>query len=142
MSCSSEISVWCFYNLYGDHRDLPVLTHSFPTRRASDLLEDAGWTPSSLLDAALWRRLPLLGREDIQTAGTALHSTALPKGHGRTHTIRTSGSTGKPVTVVKTAAEGLYWHAFVLRDHLWHGHDFRRRMAVIPLLEEDRKSGV
>src|SRR3546814_4429590 len=26
----------CFYG-YGDHRDLHVLTHSFPTRRSSDL---------------------------------------------------------------------------------------------------------
>src|SRR3546814_15718663 len=26
----------CFYE-YGDHRDLRVLTHSFPTRRSSDL---------------------------------------------------------------------------------------------------------
>src|SRR3546814_12470107 len=27
---------FCFYG-YGDHRDLHVLTHSFPTRRSSDL---------------------------------------------------------------------------------------------------------
>src|SRR3546814_11862846 len=27
-----------FFSLYGDHRDLHVLTHSFPTRRSSDLL--------------------------------------------------------------------------------------------------------
>src|SRR3546814_11309368 len=26
---------------YGDHRDLHVLTHAFPTRRSSDLLLDA-----------------------------------------------------------------------------------------------------
>src|SRR3546814_20278036 len=26
-----------FFKGYGDHRDLPVLTHSFPTRRSSDL---------------------------------------------------------------------------------------------------------
>src|SRR3546814_6609636 len=26
-----------FFKLYGDHRDLHVLTHSFPTRRSSDL---------------------------------------------------------------------------------------------------------
>src|SRR3546814_15289101 len=26
-----------FFELDGDHRDLPVLTHSFPTRRSSDL---------------------------------------------------------------------------------------------------------
>src|SRR3546814_15939866 len=26
-----------FFECYGDHRDLHVLTHSFPTRRSSDL---------------------------------------------------------------------------------------------------------
>src|SRR3546814_1669622 len=30
------VSCVCFYG-YGDHRDLHVLTHSFPTRRSSDL---------------------------------------------------------------------------------------------------------
>src|SRR3546814_7922950 len=28
-----------FFLWYGDHRDLHVLTHSFPTRRSSDLIE-------------------------------------------------------------------------------------------------------
>src|SRR3546814_13862804 len=27
-----------FFSCYGDHRDLHVLTHSFPTRRSSDLI--------------------------------------------------------------------------------------------------------
>src|SRR3546814_19734857 len=31
--------VLCFFVCYGDHRDLHVLTHSFPTRRSSDLLD-------------------------------------------------------------------------------------------------------
>src|SRR3546814_1497641 len=30
-------SVTFFFKLYGDQRDLPVLTHSFPKRRSSDL---------------------------------------------------------------------------------------------------------
>src|SRR3546814_13993146 len=34
-------SIFFFFQGYGDHRDLHVLTHSFPTRRSSDLdLED------------------------------------------------------------------------------------------------------
>ncbi len=98
-------------------------------------LEQAGWTPGTRLDGEIWRRLPLLTREEVQSAGTDLHSTALPAGHGPTHTIRTSGSTGKPVAVVKTNADGLYWHAFLLRDHLWHRHDFSRRLAVIRVME-------
>src|SRR3546814_9466455 len=28
-----------FFYRYGDHRDLHVLTHSFPTRRSSDLID-------------------------------------------------------------------------------------------------------
>src|SRR3546814_17631432 len=31
------MSSCCFFELYGEHRDLHVLTHSFPTRRSSDL---------------------------------------------------------------------------------------------------------
>ena len=94
-------------------------------------LEAAGWTPGRRLDMAIWRQLPLLTREDIQAAGTALHSGALPKAHGRTHVITTSGSTGKPVSVVKSQVENIYWNALLIRDHLWHRHDFSRPMAVI-----------
>src|SRR3546814_18241678 len=32
--------LYVFFDLYGDHRYLPVLTHSFPTRRSSDLLRE------------------------------------------------------------------------------------------------------
>src|SRR3546814_6066900 len=32
----SDIVICCFFYGYGDHRDLHVLTHSFPTRRSSD----------------------------------------------------------------------------------------------------------
>src|SRR3546814_1679389 len=31
------IVILFFFEFTGDHRDLPVLTHSFPTRRSSDL---------------------------------------------------------------------------------------------------------
>lgn len=97
----------------------------------ADRLNSAGWSPDGRLDMATWRRLPLLSREEIQEAGTALHSTALPAGHGKIQPLTTSGSTGKPVTVLKTHAEAIYWHAFVLRDHLWHRRDLGGRMAVI-----------
>src|SRR3546814_17677820 len=32
--------LYFFFSCYGDHRDLHVLTHSFPTRRSSDLFAD------------------------------------------------------------------------------------------------------
>src|SRR3546814_19565442 len=43
-----------FFEGYGDHRDLHVLTHSFPTRRSSDLQLEVtlpeGWTGVAALD--------------------------------------------------------------------------------------------
>src|SRR3546814_3863771 len=39
--CLCEVYIF-FYSRYGDHRVLHVLTHSFPTRPSSDLLESAG----------------------------------------------------------------------------------------------------
>src|SRR3546814_20418780 len=38
----SVMSVWCVFEGDGDHRDLHGLTHSFPTRRSSDLSD---WSP-------------------------------------------------------------------------------------------------
>src|SRR3546814_9496214 len=37
--------VWFFVEVYGCHRDLHVLTHSFPTRRSSDL----GFAPAEVV---------------------------------------------------------------------------------------------
>src|SRR3546814_7465728 len=51
-----------FFEGYGDHRDLHVLTHSFPTRRSSDLLPR---------EAGRGRQRPvaaLPGRQDRQLA--------------------------------------------------------------------------
>src|SRR3546814_9816854 len=48
--------VFFFYG-YGDHRDLHVLTHSFPTRRASDLLGVTGVRRRGVGDAARHTRL-------------------------------------------------------------------------------------
>src|SRR3546814_2601264 len=43
-----------FFYGYGDHRDLHVLSHSFPTRRSSDLLGQRGFTLGySLLSLAV-----------------------------------------------------------------------------------------
>src|SRR3546814_20405023 len=33
-----------FYYCYADHRDLHLLTHSFPTRRSAELGKDNDWT--------------------------------------------------------------------------------------------------
>src|SRR3546814_12245909 len=49
LSRNADPCVWFFsYSSYGVHRNHPVLTHSFPTRRSSDLL--ASITYFSVLD--------------------------------------------------------------------------------------------
>ena len=100
-------------------------------------LAGIGLRPGRALRPEVWSRIPLLRREDIQQAGAALHSQAVPAGHGRTQKIVTSGSTGKPVTVLKTAMELLYWQCFTIRDHVWHGRDLTKKLAAIRSVARD-----
>ena len=78
-----------------------------------------------------WARLPRIDRHDIQAAGETLHSTAVPRGHGRVSHIHTSGTTGRPVRVLRTGINSLFWSAFTLRDHLWHRRHLRGKLAAI-----------
>ncbi len=78
-----------------------------------------------------WAKLPRLRRADIQKAGDALHSAAMPRGHGPVAPIFTSGTTGRPVRVLRTGVNGLFWRAFTLRDHLWHRRNLKGKLAAI-----------
>jgi len=78
-----------------------------------------------------WHTLPVLKRADIQRAGKDLYSKAHPKNHGRVTDIHTSGSTGTPIRALRSELTLLFWSAFTLRDHLWHGRDFSGTLAVI-----------
>jgi len=84
-----------------------------------------------------FRRLPILKREDIQTAATQLHARQLPQGHGRPIEHHTSGSTGRPITAVGTELTQFFWNAFTLREHLWHRRDFRGKLASIRTTVKD-----
>ncbi len=81
-----------------------------------------------------WSRIPTLTRDQVQSAGTALRSRAVPKDHGQVFELTTSGSMGKPVTVARTAVANLFYAALNLRLHLWHGRDFAGTMAAIQSL--------
>ena len=78
--------------------------------------------------------LPLLTRRNIQDAGAALYSTAVPPQFGTVHENRTSGATGQPVQVLRTALDGLLWQANTLRDHAWHQRDQSLKLAAIRAL--------
>ena len=77
-----------------------------------------------------WAELPILGREEVQAAGTALTSP-LPREHLPVSRMTTSGSTGRPLTVLATQITGLFWVAGTLRDHLWHGRDASLTFATL-----------
>src|SRR3546814_19321948 len=67
---------FCLFSyLYGDHRDLHVLTHSVPTRRSSDLAAGVG------------AELPYTGTNSLASALSALFS-------GVTSTQKQSGGIG------------------------------------------------
>jgi phenylacetate-CoA ligase len=78
-----------------------------------------------------WRRLPLLTRADVQSAGTALFATALPAEHGGTNETTTSGSTGPPMVRRSTELAAFFWRGFMLRETLWHDLDVGGTLAVI-----------
>ena len=95
--------------------------------RLAGLTEEA----VSSLGAECWARIPLLRRSEIQQAGEALLSQAIPKGHGGTGEIFTSGSTGAPIRVVQTGLWRHYRAAFTMRDHLWHRPESGGKLAAI-----------
>ena len=96
-----------------------------------DRLRAAGFVPGKPVTSEVWARIPILTRAEVQNAGAALHSTALPPGHGPTAKIASSGSTGRPIESLSTQVTQTFWNAFTLRDHLWHGRDFRGKLASI-----------
>lgn len=109
-----------------------LLRHAYDTspfnRRR---LDEAGFSPNEVRGPDEWRRIPLLTRDQWQSAGAELYSTQPPADHGPGGRLFTSGSTGKPVMVVTTALTQLFWNAFTVRDHLWHGRDFSGKLGAI-----------
>lgn len=101
-------------------------------------LAAAGFDPRHPLTPAVWQKIPVLERQEVQQAPVALHSARTPQGHGKTFTVTTSGSIGRPVTVVRTAIDGLHWDAHTLRGHLWQRRDLRGKLAVIRAQGDDK----
>lgn len=94
-------------------------------------LQAAGLQPDDLATPQGLRKLPILSRRDLQSAGQGLFCKQLPKAHMPMSETRSSGSTGEPVVVQRTAINQLFWLATVLREHLWQQRDFRGTLAVI-----------
>jgi phenylacetate-CoA ligase len=97
----------------------------------AERLRQAGYVTGRPLDEETWARIPILTRREVQAAGPAIVSTALPADHGAVKELRTSGSTGMPVIVKVSALAQLWLKAIVLREQLWHRRDLGLCFAVI-----------
>jgi phenylacetate-CoA ligase len=96
---------------------------------------DSLGTDSGLLNEDFTPRvfagLPGTSRTILQQNFESLKSNALPAGHGAARLGNTSGSTGEPARYLTTDLSVFFWHAFALRDHLWHRRNFLATMLVI-----------
>ena len=77
------------------------------------------------------RGLPVLARQDLQSAGEEFFCTELPADQGEIGVTQTSGSTGEPVRIRKTGINQLFWHTYTLRNCTWHQIPFDARYTVI-----------
>ena len=110
--------------------------HTVPFYRQR--LEQAGIGPETPLDPEVIRRIPVLSRSEVQQAGQAMHSSALPAAHGESRPVQTSGSTGRPVRLAGTRLTEFFWLAFTLRDHLWHKRDLSLKLAAIRFIKDNK----
>src|SRR5262245_39524838 len=110
----------------------PLLQHAAATVPFHhERLAAAGFDPAAELTPERFRALPRMRRAEVQAAGKALLSTAVPAAHGGISTGQTSGSTGTPITFYGTALTHEIWRAFNLRDQLWHRRDLGLKLAAI-----------
>ena len=78
-------------------------------------LRDAGIDPGAPLTEAAWSRLPVLTRAELPQAGGIAPTT-----HGEVSEAASAGTTAPPVRVRKTALDGLFWQAALVREERWH----------------------
>lgn len=117
---------------------LPLLAHAAgqsPYYR--DLFARHGIAAPTAPDDALFARIPVSTRADLQAAGESLHCRSLPSAHGKVGDFRTSGSSGRPLSFRRTAAWGEIWSALAMREYFWQRRDFSRRLGAIRLFNDN-----
>src|SRR3546814_5305948 len=72
--------VFFFFSGYGDHRDLHVLTHSFPTRRSSDLWASASAGAALRFRAASPNSMLVSRRSGVNRSMSACPTSAVTGG--------------------------------------------------------------
>ena len=95
-------------------------------------IDDAGLDLSTqTLRYEDFQQLPILSRQNIQTAGKNFFTTNVPTNHGNLSEIKTSGSTGRAVEILGTSLSNFFWECCFIRDYLWHDEDLSKSLAAI-----------
>lgn len=116
---------------------LPLLLHAKLTvpyykKSLSNLMIDT----NSNINVDLWKTIPILTRDDVRDRSDELTSPSIPPEHGQVFDVSSSGSTGKPIKIKSTALSAFMWQAGSIRDHIWHGRDLDKKLAVIRRLPD------
>lgn len=93
--------------------------------------KQAGVNPEAPLTEDVWRRVPMLTRETLQSSFAGVSCRRVPPSHGEPRDSYTSGSTGQMVRVRMTALLFAMQRAIAMRDHIWHQRDLSRTFAQI-----------
>jgi len=122
----------------------PQALHAAQDRQLDVLLPHAGkevpyyrerWQASGIdpdrTSAKDFHTLPVIERHELNEHAAKFESLTCPPQHGKVYQDTTSGSLGVPLKFKATDLHSFFWHAFVMRDHLWHGRDFGAKMAII-----------
>jgi phenylacetate-CoA ligase len=96
-----------------------------------------GFDPGAAFSLDEFRHIPVMTRRDVQSADTELLSVQPLPSHGQVFDRHTSGSTGTPVRFRSNDLKQVFWHAFTLRDHLWHRRDLSGKFAAIRIAGEE-----
>lgn len=108
------------------------------SRQFKSRLAKAKLKPRDLGERGALLSLTPLSRRDLQIPASELYCTEVPQAHLPLTQNYTSGSTGEPVVTRHTNVTQLFFFANVMRDHLWHRRDFRRRAAEIRSVPGDK----
>ncbi len=95
----------------------------------AERLKASGFISGKPMTAEIWRRLPVLTRDEVRDHGELLQASTYPPYFGGTSTANSGGSTGIPVRVLKTGMDGFMWQAAHLREFAWNGVDCSLEIA-------------
>lgn len=108
-----------------------VAHHSLHNPSFQQRLAEQGLTTEDVSTLEGLTRLKPIVKRDIQQAGDAFNSEAVPPSHLPIRKSQTSGRTGQHVTILKTEMNHQFFCAMMFREHSWWQHDYTHRLASI-----------